>query len=139
MGSIPGPEKLLGEGNGYPLQYSLLENPMDRGAWWTTVHWISESDMTKQLNTFTFWINFCSSHCATSYLFYNWKLGKHIPMPVIKCATKRVLMASDQFSLVQFSCSVMSDSLRPHVLQHTRLPSSSPTLGAYSNSCPLSR
>ena len=27
-----------GEGNGYPLQYSCLENPMDRGAWWATVH-----------------------------------------------------------------------------------------------------
>ena len=39
----------------------------------------------------------------------------------------------------QFSCSVMSDSLRPHGLQHARPPCLSPTLGAYSNSCPLSR
>ena len=37
---------------------------------------------------------------------------------------------------VQFSCSVMSDSLWPHELQHTRLPCPSPTPGAYSNSCP---
>ena len=44
-----------------------------------------------------------------------------------------------QFSSVQFSCSVVSDSLRPHGLQHTRLPCPSPTPGAYSNSCPLSR
>ena len=42
-------------------------------------------------------------------------------------------------SSVQFSCSVVSDSLRPHGLQHTRLPCPSPTLGACSNSCPLSR
>ena len=42
-------------------------------------------------------------------------------------------------SLVQFSCSVMSDSLRPHGLQHTRLPCPSPTPGACSNSCPPSR
>ena len=41
-----------------------------------------------------------------------------------------------QFS--QFGCSVMSDSLRPQGLQHTRLPWPSPTSGAYSNSCPLS-
>ena len=41
--------------------------------------------------------------------------------------------------LVQFSCSVMSNSLRPHGLQHARLPCPSPTPGAYSNSCPLSR
>ena len=40
---------------------------------------------------------------------------------------------------VQFSCSVMSDSLRPHGLQHTRLPCPSPTPRACSNSCPLSR
>ena len=40
---------------------------------------------------------------------------------------------------VQFSCSVMSDSLRPHGLQHARLPWPSPTPGAYSNSCPSSQ
>ena len=40
---------------------------------------------------------------------------------------------------VQFSHSVMSDSLRPHGLQHSRPPCPSPTLGVYSNSCPLSR
>ena len=39
---------------------------------------------------------------------------------------------------VQFSCSVVSNSLRPHGLQHTRLPCPSPTPGAYSNSCPSS-
>ena len=40
---------------------------------------------------------------------------------------------------VQFSCSAVSDSLRPHGLQHTRLPCPSPTPGAYSNSCPSSQ
>ena len=42
------------------------------------------------------------------------------------------------FSSVQFSCPVVSDSLWPHGLQYTRLPCPSPTLGAYSNSRPLS-
>ena len=42
-------------------------------------------------------------------------------------------------SSVQFSCSVMSDSLRPHKLQHTRLPCPSPTPGVHSNPCPLCR
>ena len=35
-GSIPGAARAPGEGNGYPLQYSCLENFLDRGAWWTT-------------------------------------------------------------------------------------------------------
>ena len=43
------------------------------------------------------------------------------------------------FISVHFSCSVMSDSLRPHILQHASLPCPSPTPGAYPNSCPLSR
>ena len=36
-GSTPGSGRSPGEGNGDPLQYSCLENPMDRGAWWATV------------------------------------------------------------------------------------------------------
>jgi len=43
------------------------------------------------------------------------------------------------FSSVQFSHSAVSDSLRPHGLQHARIPHPSPTLRVYSNSCPLSR
>ena len=43
------------------------------------------------------------------------------------------------FSPVQFRCSVMSDSLQPHGLQHAMLPCPSPTPGNYSNSCPLSQ
>ena len=38
------------EGNGNPLQYSCLENPMNGGAWWATVHWVEESDTTEQLH-----------------------------------------------------------------------------------------
>ena len=43
MGSIPGVTRSLGEGNDNPLQYSCLENPMDRGAWWATVRGVTES------------------------------------------------------------------------------------------------
>ena len=39
--SIPGSGRSPGEGNGDPLQYSCLENPMDRGAWWATVHGVA--------------------------------------------------------------------------------------------------
>ena len=42
-GSIPGWGRSLEEGNGYQLQYSCRENPMNRGAWWATVHWVAKS------------------------------------------------------------------------------------------------
>ena len=42
MGLIPGSVKLPGEGHGDPLHYSCLENPMDRGAWWGTVHKVAK-------------------------------------------------------------------------------------------------
>ena len=41
-GSIPRSGRSPGEGNGYPLQYSCLENPMDRGAWWATAHGVAK-------------------------------------------------------------------------------------------------
>ena len=43
MGSIPGWGRSPGEGNGNPLQYSCLGNPMDRGAWWATGHGVAKS------------------------------------------------------------------------------------------------
>ena len=53
-GSIPGLGRVSGEGNGNPLQYSGLRNPMDRGAWWATVPWgCKESDTTEGLGTHT--------------------------------------------------------------------------------------
>ena len=42
VGSIPGSGRSPGEGNGNPLQYSCLENPMDRGTWWFTVHRVAK-------------------------------------------------------------------------------------------------
>ena len=46
-GSIPGSERSAGEGNGNPLQYACMGNPMDRGLWWVVVHRAAnESDTT---------------------------------------------------------------------------------------------
>ena len=51
VGSIPGSGKSPGGGNGNPPQYSCLENPMDKGAWWATVHGVTKSQMQlKQLS-----------------------------------------------------------------------------------------
>ena len=49
LGSIPGSGRSPREGNGYPLYYSCLENPMDRGAWQALVHRVVQSQMTEQL------------------------------------------------------------------------------------------
>ena len=43
LGSIPGLGRSPGEGSGNPLQYSCLENPMDAGTWWATVHGVAKS------------------------------------------------------------------------------------------------
>ena len=49
-------KRQLGEGNGTPLQYSCLENPMDGGAWWAVVHEVAKS--RTQLSDFTFTVHF---------------------------------------------------------------------------------
>ena len=51
MGLIPGSGRFPGDGNGNPFQYSRLENPMDREAWWATVHRVTELDTTERLST----------------------------------------------------------------------------------------
>ena len=57
LGSIPGSGRSPGEGNGNTLQYSCLENPMDRGSWWATVHEASESWMRLSEHiSFTFFL-----------------------------------------------------------------------------------
>ena len=56
LGSIPRLGRSPGEGNGNPLQYSCLENPMDGGAWWATVHGHSKS--RTRLSDLTFTLTF---------------------------------------------------------------------------------
>ena len=59
-GLIPGSGRSPGEGNGNPLQYCCLENPMDRGDWWATVHRVVKSQM--QLSDYTFFSFFYCLH-----------------------------------------------------------------------------
>ena len=55
-GLVPGSGRSPGEGNGTPLQYSCLENPMDRGAWQTVIHGVTKSQ-TEDTNTYTWFVN----------------------------------------------------------------------------------
>ena len=54
-----------GEGNGTPLQYSCLENPMDRGAWWAAVHRVAKSWARPSDFTFTFHFHALEKEMAT--------------------------------------------------------------------------
>ena len=66
----------IGEGNGSPLQYSCLENPMDGGAWWATVHRVAKS--WTRLSDFTFTL--FQSPLRMQYFNYRpspWKKKKH--------------------------------------------------------------
>ena len=54
LGSIIGLGRSPGEGNGNPLQYSCLENPMDGGAWWAAVHGVAKSRTRLRAFTFSF-------------------------------------------------------------------------------------
>ena len=65
MGLIPGLGRSPGEGNGYPLQYSCLENPMDRGAWRAAVHGVAEG--WTRLSDFTFTFHFDALKEMASY------------------------------------------------------------------------
>ena len=56
LGLIPGLGRSPGEGNGTPLQYSCLKNPMDGGAWWAAVHGVTKS--WTRLGNFTFTFHF---------------------------------------------------------------------------------
>ena len=51
LGSIPGAGRSPGEGNGYPIQYSCMENSMNRGAWQAIVHGIRKLDTTESTHT----------------------------------------------------------------------------------------
>ena len=51
--SISGSGRSLGVGNGNPLRYSCLKNSVNRGAWWVTVHGVTESDTTEYTHTHT--------------------------------------------------------------------------------------
>ena len=66
--------QLNGEGNGIPLQYSCLENPMDGGAWWATVHGVVKSRTRLSDLTFTFHFHALEKEMATHSSVLAWRI-----------------------------------------------------------------
>ena len=64
----------LGEGNGTPLQYSCLENPMDGGAWWAAVHGVAKSRTPLGDFTFTFHFHALEKEMATHSSVLAWRV-----------------------------------------------------------------
>ena len=73
LGSIPGLKRFSREENGYPLQYSHLENSMDWGAWWATVHGVTELDTAEWLT-----LSLLSLHSLFQLLKVMWQFS-HLP------------------------------------------------------------
>ena len=63
-----------GEGNGTPLQYSCLENPMDGGAWWAAVHGVAKSWTRLSILTFTFHFHALEKEMATLSSVLAWRI-----------------------------------------------------------------
>ena len=63
-----------GEGNGTPLQYSCLENPMDRGAWWAAVHGVAGGRTRLSDFTFTFHFHALGKEMATHSSVLAWRI-----------------------------------------------------------------
>ena len=63
-----------GEGNGTPLQYSCLGNPMDGGTWWAAVHWVAKSQTRLSVFTFTFHFHALEKEMATQSSVLAWRI-----------------------------------------------------------------
>ena len=82
---------ILGEGNGTPLQYSCLENPMDRGAWQAAVHGVAEGRTRLSEFTFTFHFHALEKEMATHSSVLAWRIpGKGKPDGLLSMGSHRV-------------------------------------------------
>ena len=82
---------ITGEGNGTPLQYSCLENPMDGGAWWATVHGVAKSRTRLSDFTFTFHFHALEKEMATHSSVLAWRIpGMGEPYGLLSMGSHRV-------------------------------------------------
>ena len=123
----------IGERAGNPLHYSCLENPREGGAWWAAVygvkqHWTRLKQLSSSSRSIHLFICIHSHQCALDFLceiigcilltkiWYFWHFLNVITVKVLNFLIHE--LTYHQFTSLQFSCSVVSDSLQPHELQH---------------------
>ena len=110
LGSIPGSVRSPGEGNGNPLQYSCLENPMDGAAWWAAVHGVARSRTRLSKFTFTFHFHALEKEMAPHSSVLTWRIpGMGEPGGLRSLGSHRVrhdwsdLAAAAALSILAFS------------------------------------
>ena len=96
------------EGNGSPFQCSCLENPRDSGAWWAAIYGIAQNQT---------WLKQLSSSSSSPFLY-----GTKVIIAQVYFLLDEIMFLKVMVASVQFSRSVVSDSLRPHESQHSRPP-----------------
>ena len=87
VGNLISGTAAFGEGNGTPLQYSCLENPMDGGAWWPAVHGVVEGRTRLSDFTFTFHFHALEKEMATHSSALAWRIpgmGEHGGLPSMR-------------------------------------------------------
>ena len=82
---------IFGEGDGIPLQYSCLKNPMDGGAWWAAVHGVAKSQARLSDFTFTFHFHALEKEMATHSSILAWRIpGTGEPGRLLSTGSHRV-------------------------------------------------
>ena len=108
---IPESGRSFWEWNGYPLQYSCLENPMDRGAWWATVHEVAESDVTEWPSAHTH--THTHTHTVAQAHTHPYSASSNLPKLPFNCSYQHVAPVAS----AQGKC----DSLDPPVFPDFRV------------------
>ena len=108
-------KKTLGEGNGTPLQYSCLENPMDGGAWWAAVHGVARSRTRLSDFTFTFHFHALEKEMATCSSVLTWRIpGTGEPGGLPSMESQRV--GHDWSDLAAAAAIILNQRFQAHLL-----------------------
>ena len=123
LGLIPGLGRSHGEGNGYPLQYSCLENPKDRGTWWATVYGVAKS-WTRLSDFHSLTQRYCYPYCA-----YHLRVSQAPQLNLFKALSHldweqlwALLSSSFQFIITPYTKSLLIPSSFLHLCCHHPSP-----------------